>query len=46
MSTANAAVCGVAGDNAVPVPAASMPHQEKGTRKRPSGIVKHPSKKK
>jgi phospholipase C len=44
--TANAAVCGVANDNPVPVPAASMPRQEKGTRKRPSGIVKPKSKRK
>jgi phospholipase C len=42
--TADAAVCSVANDKPVPVPATSMPHQEKGRRRRPSGIVKHKAK--
>jgi phospholipase C len=38
--TASALSCNSHTDHPVPVPAAAFPHQEPGTRKRPSGIVK------
>jgi phospholipase C len=43
--SASAAACSPTTDHPVPVPAATMPRQETGTRRRPSGIVKKKSKK-